>query len=135
MKRLLLILVVLITGLTSTGCKASVGLGEEFFLSRGRGAVIREENLEITFMEVVEDSRCAKDVTCIWEGRATSLVRIVNYTVDVELELAEPGLTDDGNTVVFRDYLITFHLLPYPQADVETKKGDYQLRLTITKLK
>ena len=135
MKKILIILAVLITGLLAGGGKASVGLGEEFSLSTGRGAVVRGENLAITFLEVVEDSRCAKDVTCIWEGRARSLVRIVSYTIDVEIELTEPGLTDQGNDVVFRNYLITFHLLPYPEADRETNKSDYRLRLTFNKLK
>ncbi|MFC1954435.1 hypothetical protein ACFLVZ_01265 [Chloroflexota bacterium] len=135
MKRFLLILTVIITGLTSAGCKASVGLGEEFSLSIGRGAVIKGEHLEITFLEVVEDSRCAKEVTCVWEGRATSRVRMVSYNTDVKFELTEPGLTDQGHSIVFRDYLISFHLLPYPEAGIETSKGEYQLRLTINKLK
>ncbi len=135
MKQILLILAVLITGLLAIGCKASVGLGEEFSLAAGKGAVVRGENLEITFLEVTEDSRCPKEVTCVWEGRARSLVRIISYSIDVEIELTEPGLTDQGNDVIFRNYLITYHLLPYPQANVETNRSDYRLRLTINKLK
>ncbi|MFC2021559.1 hypothetical protein ACFLU1_07285 [Chloroflexota bacterium] len=136
MKRIFLILAVIITGLVSAGCfKTSVSLEEEFTLSPGRGAVIREEHFEITFLEVTEDSRCPKDVTCVWEGRATSLVRLVSYDKDLKVELSEPGLTDQGNGLVFLDYLINFHLLPYPEDGVETGKGDYRLRLTISRLK
>jgi len=135
MKKLLLISFVVIIGLVSAGCKISVGLGEEFFLSPGKGAVISSEHFEITFKEVVEDSRCAKGVTCVWEGRAVNRVRIISYNTDVELELIEPGLTDQDHSVIFSNYMINFHLLPYPEVDVETSKGDYLLRLTINKLR
>ncbi len=139
MKRSLLILAVLITGLVITGrsprtVKGGVKLGEEFSLSIGQRATISGENLGITFLKVLEDSRCPKNVTCIWAGRATSLVSIVsNNTTDIEL--TEPGLTDQTSQQDFRDYQIDFHLLPYPEAGEEITTDQYKLLMTISKLK
>ncbi len=45
-------------------------LGEEFELAVHQTAQITDENISITFQEVLEDSRCPVDVTCIWAGLA-----------------------------------------------------------------
>ena len=138
-KKGLLILAVIIAGLMITGCSSravegGVRLGEEFSLSIGQKAAIRGENLQITFLEVLEDSRCPKDVTCIWEGRATSVVSIVSNNT-TEIELSEPGLTVSPYQYTFRDYWITFHLLPYPEVGKEISKEQYRLTMSVNKLK
>jgi len=136
MKKIQIILFILITAMMATGCKASVEFDEEFSLSIGKGAVISKERLEITFLDVLEDSRCPRDATCISEGRATILVRLASFNTEAEVKLIEPGLSDHSGTV-FVNYLITYHLLPYPQsgAETETARGDYRLVLTISKTK
>ncbi len=40
------------------------------------GESITLENHTIKFMEVLEDSRCPKNTTCVWEGRARVLVEV-----------------------------------------------------------
>lgn len=37
---------------------------------------VEVDGVKITFLEVLEDSRCPKDVTCIWEGRVRVLVGV-----------------------------------------------------------
>ncbi len=41
----------------------------DFSLKKGETKFISKE-LSLKFVDVIEDSRCAKDVQCIWEGRA-----------------------------------------------------------------
>ena len=137
MKLSLFIISVLLATLLVTGCGSAsetATLGKEFSLSVGESVAIRDENLEVTFLKVLEDSRCPTGVQCIWEGRATSLVSIVsNNTTDIEL--TEPGLTDSPYQYTFRDYWIIFHLLPYPEAGKEITADQYRLVMSISKLK
>ena len=51
-------------------------LEEEFILYINESVVIAGEDLRMKFVEVSEDSRCPKDVTCIWEGRVTAVIEI-----------------------------------------------------------
>jgi hypothetical protein len=127
-----LLATLLVTGCGSTGKTAT--LGKEFSLSVGESVLIRGENLEITFLKVVEDSRCPTGVQCIWEGRARSLVSFVSNN-KTEVELTEPGLTDSPYQYTFRDYWIIFHLLPYPEAGKEITADQYRLLMSVSKLK
>ena len=132
-------LAVLLAGLTLTGCGprtvgGEAGLGEEFSLSIGQKAIIKGEKLELTFVRVTEDSRCPKGATCVWEGRATSVVSIVSNNT-TEIELSEPGLTASPYQYIFRDYWITFHLLPYPEVGKEITSDQYRLQMSVSKLK
>lgn len=43
-------------------------LGEPFWLRVGQTVNIVNQPLQITFREVLQDSRCPSDVVCIWEG-------------------------------------------------------------------
>ncbi len=69
-----------VTILLLVGCAGNAELrsrlGEEFSLRIGQSVAITGEDLEIRFVEVSEDSRCPKDVTCVWEGRVSTVVEI-----------------------------------------------------------
>lgn len=134
-----LVLTALTALLTVTGCRPAtpgggVGLGEEFSLSVSQTAAIAGEDLEITFLKVTEDSRCPTGATCIGAGRATSLVSLVTNNTTENLDLTEPGLTDQTNRQTYRGYWIDFHLLPYPQVGQEITADRYRLNLTISKV-
>ena len=47
-----------------------VALGEEFALEAGQTASVAEGALVVRFESVSNDSRCPRNVTCIWEGDA-----------------------------------------------------------------
>lgn len=138
MKRIFLILVNLIAAAAvlpaCTGAPAAVsaGLGQEFSLPLGQEAVITGEDLRIAFNDVVEDSRCPQDVTCVWEGRAIAAVTITYQNTPSSVVLTEPGLTD-GAEDTFQGYGIVFHLEPYPRSGQTIAKEDYSLRMTISK--
>ena len=126
---LVLVLIGVLTVLTACG----VSLGSEFLLKVGHSAVIRGEDLEISFVDVSEDSRCARDVECIWEGRVVVLVELCKDDVSHQMELAQPGLTDQMATANYGDYAFRYSVEPYPEEGSNIAIGDYRLRLTVSK--
>jgi len=44
--------------------------------SLGLGKCQKMEGVKITFLEVLQDSRCPKDVDCVWAGQAKIKIRI-----------------------------------------------------------
>lgn len=127
--RLIIILIGALCLLTACG----VSLGEEFSLKVGQSAVIRGEGLEIGFEQVLEDSRCPRDVTCIWEGRVVVLVELCKNGTTHQMELIQQGLTNQMATTYYGDYTIRFSVQPYPDETNNIETDDYRLRLAISK--
>lgn len=110
-----------------------VSIGDEFSLRIGESASIRGEELQIEFLEVTEDSRCPRGVTCIWEGRVSCLVEITYRGSLDSVVLTEPGLTNFPPEQSFHEYKLAYHIEPYPQVGAEIAENDYQLHLKISK--
>ena len=89
-----LAIVLLLSSCIGSVDKNKARLGEEFSLPIGQSVMITGEDLVIKFVEVSEDSRCPKDVTCVWEGRVTAVVEISTGGSSQQLNLSQPGLTD-----------------------------------------
>jgi hypothetical protein len=136
--RSFLALAVLFTTLLFTGCggktAVSAVIGKEFTLSVGQTASIKGENLDVAFVAVTEDSRCPTGAQCIWQGQSKSLIKLSGGNMTENIELVEPGLTSQVNPRQFRNYQISFHLLPYPEVGKEIKDGQYRLNLTVTRV-
>ncbi len=113
--------------------EVKANLGQEFSLSIGQTASIQGEDLRLKFLEVVNDSRCPSDVTCVWQGQASSLIEITYLESVQKVTLVRPGLTEEPSRIDFNDYLIQFNLTPYPEVRKEIKKSDYRLQLVVTK--
>ena len=115
-------------------------LGSPFQLKAGQTAMIDHQGPKVVFVEVVEDSRCAKDVTCIWAGRARILVRvsspgdILGFGIpELTLEAGRVDLESNTVTGVFDQYLFELSVLdPYPQA-VAQEPQDYTATVVVTK--
>ncbi|HSH03887.1 MAG TPA: hypothetical protein VLL52_15330 [Anaerolineae bacterium] len=100
----------------------------------GVGDTITIDGVDITFVEVTEDSRCPVGVTCVWEGQVgvkltlntqnqlvgeTTLtsVRAPQQTVGkhtVTLVEVGPPLNKDGSALTANDYYITLTLTDAP---------------------
>jgi len=46
-------------------------------LKEGENKFVKELGMNITFKKIVEDSRCPKDVNCVWEGAATAEIEVM----------------------------------------------------------
>ena len=111
-----------------------VDLGQEFTLSIGQSALIQGENLNIKFLEVTSDSRCPRDVTCIWAGEASCLIEVTKGSLEpYKLVLTQPGLTDQSAMQDFDGYEIMFRVDPYPAANNQITKDEYRLVLIVAK--
>lgn len=110
-----------------------VGLGEEVSLAVGQSASITGQDLEIKFRQVVGDSRCATDVTCIWEGEVTVGVELTDAGSTQLMTLTQPGPRETYSTKTYTEYTLTFKVEPYPEAEVPISIVDYRLLLTISR--
>jgi hypothetical protein len=122
-----------VSGCAGTSNRIEVSLGQEFSLSIMQSALIKGENLEIKFEEVVEDSRCPWEVTCIWEGRVTLSVEVKVNDVSDDIELSQPGLTDQSVVATHEGYQFTYKVEPYPEAEKTISEDEYRLLLVVNK--
>ena len=130
-----LLILVTIVLISLTGCSKSyftVGLGEVFTIGVGDSARIAGEDMTVTFNKVIGDSRCPQNVTCVWEGVASSSVTIVYRGDNYSIVLSQPGLTEQAEDT-FIDYTINYSLNPYPREGEEISPDEYRLTLTLTK--
>ena len=107
-------------------------LEEEFVLSIHESAAVVGEALRMKFVDVSEDSRCPKDVTCIWEGRVTAVVEVSTDGSSERLAFSQPGLTDVPASETYGGYKFAYRVEPYPEkAGVQIASDEYRLVLTI----
>jgi len=110
-----------------------VALGESFELRPGETGVIEAEALQIGFDEVAGDSRCPKNVQCIWEGDATVRVWLRQAAGPKQvLELHTPA--KDRGSASFLAYSVRLvRLDPYPVLGKTITRRDYLATLEVTR--
>ena len=91
------------------------------------------KNVEITFLGVIEDSRCPKDVDCVWAGEAKIKVLVKEKGIDaVEKELVFNSI---GKAIsVYTSESVTIkavRLSPYPETSIAISKRMYYLELEV----
>ena len=111
-------------------------VGESFALGGGKTAVLSSGDLTLRFAEVLEDSRCPKDVDCFWEGQARILI-IAEQPGQPPIELEfNTNLATEGATDTLPAYGFTVQLEqldPYPKsADNPIAFEAYQAQLVVT---
>lgn len=102
--------------------------GQDVLLAPGEHLLAdrRADRDLFTFLEVVEDSRCPRDVQCIQAGRAVVRVRVLR-----DGDLVEEELIVDGRGVTTdRGPLMVLGLEPYPDTSVD-QAGPYRLTLRL----
>lgn len=117
-----------------TGCDdiVSVALDENFDIGLNQKAVIEENDIEITFLKVLEDGRCPKGAQCVWEGngRVQILVR-VNGSAP---EIMELNTTLEPKRAWAGDFGIRLlDLQPYPEVGNTITPENYSIRLIVEK--
>lgn len=117
---------------TSPGVKR-VNLDREFTLAIGESAGIEDQNMEITFLQVLEDSRCPRNVTCIWAGRVSAAVEITGSQPGYKMVLTQPGLSGQPATETYKEYEFAFNVTPYPESGKQIASEEYRLNLTVSK--
>ncbi len=92
-------------------------------------------NMSVTLLKVVSDSRCPIGVTCIWAGEAKVLVQIKKDGKIEEKEIIiTPNSTANSNSFIASDGKFNINaidLLPYPEKGKTI--GEYILKINVTK--
>ncbi len=96
------------------------------------GETVVVKGVSIKFIEVVEDSRCPTDVTCIWAGRAKVKVTVTSKGKMEEkiLTFGEVKANEEKITNLYnsKDFAINgLTLNPYPTSESTGKDAGYSL--------
>ena len=129
---LVVVLLLSIPFVISACSQNAVNIGEEFSLNIGQAAELEEDDLQIRFLEVIQDSRCATGATCIWAGEVTFVVEITYEGSTEQITLTQPGLNDWPSKYLYKQlYEITYNVKPYPELNKQISEDDYRLELII----
>ena len=113
--------------------------GEIIYLKEGENKFLKEFNMNVTFKKMLEDSRCPKDVQCIWEGNAKAEIEFMGiYTRPVLLQFSTVNDTKRGfiNSHEFNGLSISLiEVTPEPTSKkgFSALKGSYNIKLKIMK--
>ena len=118
---------------SSESMSMEANLDSQFLLQFNQSAEIKSEDITITFLNVTSDSRCASDVTCVWQGQAE-----IELDVKRGEEMSTVSLSIGGDSTpeesIFNSYLIQLvDLSPYPISTKIIQPGDYSATIKITK--
>ncbi len=108
--------------MTLTSLSQKVHIVEEVQLKYGETATLGEHT--IRFDEVKNDSRCPKDVTCVWAGEV-----IVLLTMD---EQDTYNIRPGGTVELWSDENLSYRITevsPYPETSAKIPKEAYCLTL------
>lgn len=110
------------------------------YFSEGENKFLDEYQMNVTFKRISEDSRCPKDVNCIWAGVAVAEIEVMGITTrPVTLSLANEDNKGRNyhRSADFNGYKITLtEVNPYPGVTLGTKalEGKYKIGITIQKI-
>lgn len=120
------------SALKLSGNVKQIQLNDTITLAFGDSAVIKSENLLLTFLGVPEDSRCPIDAVCIWGGDAKAMFRVETPGKEITLDLH--SASDFQNRKIIGNYLINLILvIPHRKTLEIVKQEDYQVRIVISK--
>lgn len=109
-------------------------------LNEGENKFLKGYDMNVTFQKVKEDSRCPKDVQCVWAGVATVNLQFMGtYTRPVNVELSTINDVKKGYSsyAIFNGYRISLVTLdPYPKSasDKKANTGKHKVSLQFVKI-
>ncbi|WP_123912609.1 hypothetical protein [Hanstruepera neustonica] len=101
------------------------------------GKQLISKNISVEFKDVINDSRCPKNVNCVRAGEAKVLVAIYDGHEFIEEKVIQitptTYLMNELPVLISDDRIIVkgFNLMPYPIFGEKIKKEDYTLQLVV----
>ena len=116
-------------GAANSPALQSIEPGAEVTLAPGASAAFKPADLVVQFVGVATDSRCPRDVTCMWAGEVKVILSIRNaQQPPARHEILEGGQAASG------DYHITVvRVLPEPVASTKIPPENYRATLQLQK--
>lgn len=126
------LLVGIVVIVLTVACTATP-LSGKVVLKPGQSTGDASQSVEVTFIEVLEDSRCPANAICVWQGNVK--VRIeVSYGTEIQQYRLTLGqlLEGDTDSITIGEFMITLiQVDPYPLASQPTNAANYQITLEI----
>ncbi|SDQ68628.1 hypothetical protein SAMN05421664_2165 [Chryseobacterium soldanellicola] len=113
--------------------------GDIIYLNEGENRFLKEYEMNVTFKNISEDSRCPKGVSCIWAGVAVAQIEVMGTTTrPMVLNLATTD--NEGRnyhkSAQYNGYSISLaEVTPYPESQDGAKAliGKYKVGIIIKK--
>lgn len=134
MKKSILLIILMLSGTLIAQEKDAVVV-PKIVVKMGLGQSVVIGDTTLKFVEVLEDSRCPKNVTCIWQGRVRISVEVSLRDGSVKLKELIFGQTKPGElgtTILYSydDYLLKgIAVTPYPDIQ-DTGEKNYELLIS-----
>lgn len=125
----------------ATSATGSTDLESPFSIGINQTAYLASADLDLSFVDVTEDSRCPSDVQCIWAGQVSVLVELKIVSSGENLGrfgmtligAAESG-TDNDDHLSIGGYLVELvNVMPYPISTRVIDPSEYVATLTVSK--
>lgn len=102
-------------------------------LALGESIASADGSLGVTFIEVVEDSRCPADAICVTSGSVRVLVQATLGTESFQptLTLGDMLAGDVSSIQVGNSTVTLVDVQPYPLASQPADPGDYEITLHV----
>jgi len=121
----------LVVGFPACTSGAPAADGEPFHLKVGDSAKIEGADLRIGFEDVPSDSRCPRNVQCVWAGEATVVLSVRSGSeekTEVTLKVPPGG----GATRTYRDLTIRIvGLEPQTESGKRMARDDYVVEIAV----
>lgn len=96
------------------------------------GDAVRVGAHTVRFLDVLEDSRCPANVTCVWQGRAVVRVQIDGgETMAIAIPHGIPSADHPSQLALGERSLAALNLLPYPGTPEASEFPIKRLRLAV----
>jgi hypothetical protein len=120
----------------ATPAVAQVSLARPFELAVGQEIVLADTGLHLRFESVLEDSRCPRQVVCVWSGQTRVAVTIWGGEAAPETKefstFSKPPNTTDTHTMQGLSIKL-IKVEPYPDSpDQPIPAGAYRITLLVT---
>lgn len=100
-----------------------------------QGELLNFGNRSLRFKDVISDSRCPINVTCIWAGEAKVLVELFENGKFIEEKILL--VNSKNSSLNFLSEAVAYSisgidLMPYPKVQSKNTKPDYSLKIMVS---
>lgn len=113
--------------------------GKVIYFTEGENKFLSEYQMNVTFKNISEDSRCPEGVTCVWQGAAVANIEFMATTsrpMTIPLATTENAARNYQKSTNFNGYKISLvEITPAATAgeNAKTLVGKYRIGIVINK--
>jgi len=113
--------------------------GKIIYFTEGENKFLKEYEMNVTFKNISEDSRCPEGVTCVWQGAAVANIEFLGITTrpkTIPLATTENAGRNYHKSAIFNGYIISLvEVNPAPTSEegAKTLAGKYRIGIIISK--